>query len=111
MTTVAPLIGVLVFAPLVIFPAVLILALLFGAIQPGGIWRDSFDPAQASAARIAQFLFALAAAAAAFIGLAQTGGTAFVDVPGWLATVVGGSNLFYLAANWTASRRADGGPA
>ena len=93
-------------ALLLALPAFLVLALLFGAIRPTGLWRDSFDPAQTSPTRIAQFIFILAAAGAALIGLAHSGGTVFTDVPSWLATAGGGGNLAYLYAKWTAARRA-----
>jgi len=105
MTVLVQAMAVAAMAPLLLLPLVLVLALLTGAIRPTGLWRDSFDPTQPSPTRISQFIFVLAAAAAALIGLAQTGGTAFVDVPPWLVSAAGGGNLLYLGAKWTAARR------
>ena len=104
MTILVQAMAIAVMAPLLALPLVLVLALLVGAIRPVGIWRDSFDPTRTSPTRITQFVFTLAAAAAALIGLAHSGGTAFTDVPPWLFAAAGGGNLLYVGAKWTAAR-------
>lgn len=67
---------IMLFAPLVAFPVIVIITLAMGAIHPTGLWRDSFDTTQLSPARITQSIFALAAAAV-LSGLGQNDGTAF----------------------------------
>ena len=98
---------VLAFAPLVLLPGVIVLALLMGGINPAGVWRDSFDPVSHSPARVFQFIAALASVAAVLIGLGESGWTAFAPLPSWLAAAAGGGNFVYLAAKWN-SRPANG---
>jgi hypothetical protein len=96
---------ILAMAPLVIFPPIVMLALLTGAIRPAGLWSHDANATQISPARVMQFIFGLGAVAAALIGLAQSGGTAFAPLPQWLFIAAGGGNILYLGAKWNASRR------
>lgn len=109
MTALVQALATVAMVPLLALPLIVVLALLVGAIRPTGLWCDSFDPTRVSPTRITQFIFALVAAAAALIGLARSGGTAFADLPPWLVAVAGGGNLIYLGAKWTAARRTTAG--
>lgn len=105
MTSLANVIAVAAIVPLVFFPALLILAILIGAIRPTGLWRDSFASAEFSPARVFQFIAALVAVAAVLIGLIRSGGTAFAPLPPWLLAAAGGANAIYLGAKWNSCRR------
>jgi hypothetical protein len=96
---------VLLFAPLAVPAALLVLGLLCGLIRAAGLWRDSFVTADLSPVRIYQFAASLVGAAAILIALARTGATAFPPVPGWVVVAAGGGNTVYLMAKFAASRR------
>jgi hypothetical protein len=102
------LVMLLLFAPLVVLAAILVIGLLCGRIGARGLWRDSFAAGDFSPARVYQTIAALTGAAGILATLWQSGATSFPPVADWLVASVGGGNIMYLGAKYMASRQTTG---
>ena len=103
MKVASTLLEVAVVLPFATATLLILLGMLLGRYKFSGIWRDSFDPAQFSPARLAQSITTFLLAAWILGGLAKTEFQSFAPIPRDLAVAAAGGNLIYLATKIRAS--------